>query len=463
MRILLLTPEHPSQDPQGRGSPVGRDVDGLARAYRALGHDVRVAVPCYKALSAQGWQRVSSLRVSFLQCAESEIRTTERWPGVRLVCHPLLERPHPYLDENGWDHADNALRFGVYGAAALLDCATEGWVPELVHGHEWQSGLGVLYASHHLADLLGTPRLLFTFQDAAFQGLCDASWASTVGLGPEWLTVERLEFWGRLNLLKAGLVCAHHCTTPSHHYLEALLADHHGYGLEGLFRTLTTTRRVTSVPPGVDTEYWTVPDEARGSSEALMRWKAEQKAQIVPGPEPLMVFASAFRPGKGIDHVLTLLPDILKMDIRVGMVGGKGTDARRHLEAVAEAHPQKILLFPKGDETLKQVLAAADFLLLPVTHQPGGVLYARSMSMGTPALAHRMGAVADQVIPFPKPGCDGFLFDDLAPDVLLKQLRKAVHQNTNSAEWGEICYRASLRDFSWASVARTYLEVVREV
>jgi len=127
---------------------------------------------------------------------------------------------------------------------------------------------------------------------------------------------------------------------------------------------------------------------------------------------------------------------------------------------VAEAHPQKILLFPKGDDTLKQVLSAADFLLLPVTHQPGGVLYARSMALGTPALAHRMGAVADQVVPSPKPNCDGFLFDDLAPDVLLKQLRKVLHAYGNHAEWGEMCLRASQRDFSWNQVAKTYVEVL---
>lgn len=426
----------------------------------ALGHEVRVAVPSYRAASSNGWQTVASLRVSFLQCAESQVRIHPRWTDVRMICHPLLERPHPYLDSNGWDHADNAMRFAVYGASALLDCAADGWIPDMVHGHEWQSGLGILYASNHLAELLKSPRLLFTFQDAAFQGLSDAGWAKDIGLGPEWLTTEKLEFWGRLNLLKAGLVCAHHCTTPSRHYLDALLADHHGYGLEGLFRTLTNTHRVTPVTPGVDSSFWTLPKGVADSPAELVAWKNARRAELVEGTEPLLVFASAFRPGKGIDHVLTLLPDILKMNVRVGMVGGQGTEARRHLEAVSDAHPKKILLFNKGDETLRHVLAAADFLLLPVTHQPGGVLYARAMSMGTPALAHRMGAVADQVVPHPKPNCDGFLFDDLAPDVLLKQLRKVVHQVANQTEWGEICQRAAKRNFSWESVAKLYLGVV---
>jgi len=85
------------------------------------------------------------------------------------------------------------------------------------------------------------------------------------------------------------------------------------------------------------------------------------------------------------------------------------------------------------------------------------VLYARAMALGTPTLAHRVGAAADQIVPFPKPGADGFLFDDLAPDTLLKHLRKALQLRANPAEWSAMCWRAAQRDFSWTKVASTYL------
>jgi starch synthase len=461
MKILLLTPEHPSQDALGRGSPVGRDVEGLAKAYMALGHDVRVAVPCYRGDHMSGWLEPGEpIRVSFLNVEGASVQVNPvDWPHVRRIHHPLLVRSDAYLDEHGWDHPDNALRFALYGATALLDCIQEGWLPEIVHGHEWQSGLGILYAANHFREVLGDPRLLFTFQDAAFQGLCDAMWASQIGLGPEWMTTERLEFWGRLNLFKAGLVCAHQSTSPSRHYLDALLADHHGYGLEGLFRSLG--RRVTPVHAGIDADFWKIPEAAMETCATLGAWKQANRAAFLPGDEPLVVFASAFRPGRGVDHILTLLPDLLKMNLRIAVVGGQGTDARRHLETVADAHPSRILLYSRGDETLHRVLAAADLLLLPVTHQPGGVLYARSMSMGTPVLAHRMGSVADCVVPHAKAGADGFLFDDLAPDVLLKHLRKAIQLRGNSDEWWSLCHRAASRDFSWARAAESYLALAQ--
>jgi starch synthase len=359
------------------------------------------------------------------------------------------------VDADGFDHSDNALRFALFSAASLIDCIAEDWIPDVIHAHEWQSGLAILYAKNHLRPMLGEAHLLFSFQDAAFQGLCDASWVDDIGIGREWLNSDGLEFWGRLNLLKSGLVCSHRVTLPSQHYLHDILVDSHGYGLEGMFRSIAD--KVSPVNPGVDGSVWKIPSESGADPQSLQRWKRKSREELVGGNEPLLVFASSFRAGKGIDHVLTLMPDLLKMDLRVGVVGGHGTEEHKHLEVVAANHPERIHLFPKDDATLLKVLKGADLLLLPVAHQPGGVLYARAMALGTPTLAHRVGAAADQIVPYPKTGADGFLFDDLAPDTLLKHLRKALQLRANATEWSAMCWRATQRDFSWTKVATTYL------
>jgi starch synthase len=459
MRIQLLTPEHPAQNEGGLGSPVGRDVESLARAYMAMGHEVRISAPLYAAPSSCGWKLVANVRASFLKLEEATILGgCALWPHVRLVQHPLLQRAHPYVDENGFDHADNALRFALFSAAALIDCVAEDWIPDVIHAHEWQSGLAILYAKNHLRPMLGEAKLLFSFQDAAFQGLCDASWVDDIGIGREWLNSDGLEFWGRLNLLKSGLVCSHRVTLPSQHYLHDILVDSHGYGLEGMFRSIAD--KVIPVNPGVDRTVWQIPSESAADPQSLQRWKRKSREELVGGSEPLLVFASSFRAGKGIDHVLTLMPDLLKMDLRVGVVGGHGTEEHKHLEAVAANHPERIHLFRKDDATLLKVLKGADLLLLPVAHQPGGVLYARAMALGTPTLAHRVGAAADQIVSYPKSGADGFLFDDLAPDTLLKHLRKALQLRANAKDWAAMCWRASQRDFSWSKVAATYLDML---
>jgi len=458
MKILLLTPEHPLQAPIGRGSSIGRNVEGLAEAYARMGHDVRVSFPCYNSSDLSDWQPAGGVRCSFLKTEETQVwKNSYGRSQVRLLRHPLFERPHPYLDQSGWDHPDNALRFAVFGASALLDCLLEDWKPDLIHGHEWQSGLGILYASSHLSDALGKPKLLFTFQDAAFQGLCDASWLPAIGLGPEWMATDKLEFWGRLNLLKAGLVCADRVTVASNHYQQALLEDHHGYGLEGLFRQLGT--KVQAIPPGIDPSLWTLPIPEE-SPEELTRWKRKKRQEFAPGDAPLVSYASPFIPEAGMEHMLTLLPDLLKMDIELGFMGGENSPQRKHLETVAQMHPGRIHLLPCGEVSLFNLLCASDMILLPAVHQPSGTLYAKSMAVGTPCIAHRMGAAADRVIPFPQEESNGFLFDNLAPDTLLRTLRKALSIHSNSEEWDKLRGRGTARRFNWDVTALRFLDLL---
>lgn len=459
MKILLLTPEHPLQTPIGKGSSVGRNVEGLAEAYARMGHEVRVVFPCYHPPETMdGWTPAGGVQASFLKVEEALVWKTSYGPvEMRMVRHPLFERNHPYLEDSGWDHPDNALRFAVFGAAASLSCLLEGWKPDLVHGHEWQSGLGVLYATQHFKEALGSPRTLFTFQDAAFQGLCDARWLGEIGLGPEWMASDRLEFWGRINLLKAGLVCAERVTVASHHYLNALLEDHHGYGLEGLFRLLGD--KVQPIPPGIDPGLWTLPFDACDAQQ-LRRWKGIQREQYAPGTRPLISYASPFIPEAGVEHMLTILPDLLKMDLDLGFYGGETSPQRKHLEAVARLHPGRIHLLPGGEDNLFHLLSASDAILLPAVHQPSGTLYAKAMAVGAPCIAHRVGSAADRIMPHPHEQADGFLFDGLAPDTILRNLKKVLSIRSNAQEWDGICTRGASMCYFWDVAAGRILSLL---
>ncbi|MEN9353639.1 MAG: glycogen synthase GlgA [Fibrobacterota bacterium] len=456
MKILLLTPEHPLQVPIGKGSSVGRNVEGLAEAYARMGHEVRVAFPCYHPPeNMEGWVPAGAVQASFLKVEETQVWKTSYGPvQMRMLRHPLFERNHPYLEESGWDHLDNALRFAVFGAAALLSCLLDDWTPDLVHGHEWQSGLGILYATTFFKDELKSPRTLFTFQDAAFQGLCDSRWLPEIGLGPEWMAPERLEFWGRINLLKAGLVCAERVTVSSNHYLNALLEDHHGYGLEGLFRQLGS--KVQAIPPGIDPGLWTLPFDLE-DMVALRRWKAQQREQYAPGTRPLVAYASPFIPEAGVEHMLTVLPDFLKMDLELGFYGGESAPQRKHLETVARLHPGRIHILPSGEASLFHLLSASDMVMLPAVHQPSGTVYAKAMAVGTPCIAHRVGSAADRIVSHPAEQADGFLFDGLAPDTLLRTLRKVLVIRSNEEEWDKICSRGVTHGYFWDVAAERIL------
>jgi starch synthase len=265
---------------------------------------------------------------------------------------------------------------------------------------------------------------------------------------------ERLEFWGRINLLKAGLVCAERVTVSSNHYLNALLEDHHGYGLEGLFRQLGS--KVQAIPPGIDPGLWTLPFDLE-DMVALRRWKAQQREQYAPGTRPLVAYASPFIPEAGVEHMLTVLPDFLKMDLELGFYGGESAPQRKHLETVARLHPGRIHILPSGEASLFHLLSASDMVMLPAVHQPSGTVYAKAMAVGTPCIAHRVGSAADRIVSHPAEQADGFLFDGLAPDTLLRTLRKVLVIRSNEEEWDKICSRGVTHGYFWDVAAERIL------
>jgi len=130
------------------------------------------------------------------------------------------------------------------------------------------------------------------------------------------------------------------------------------------------------------------------------------------------------------------------------------------LETVAQMHPGRIHLLPNGESNLFNLLCASDMILLPAVHQPSGTLYAKSMAVGTPCIAHRMGAAADRVIPHPQEDSNGFLFDNLAPDTLLRTLRKALSVHSNTEEWGNLRARGAAQRFNWDVTAQRFLDLL---
>src|SRR5690606_33374564 len=124
-----------------------------------------------------------------------EGRLTAAGPRLWLLdCPPLFARSdNPYRGADGVEFADNALRFGVFGAAvARLARGFNRWRPQVVHLHDWHAGLAAPWIAEHSP----RPRLLFTIHNLQYQGLFDRATFDRLQLRPQWWHIEGLEFYG---------------------------------------------------------------------------------------------------------------------------------------------------------------------------------------------------------------------------------------------------------------------------
>ena len=219
------------------------DVAGaLPRALKRRGCDVRVVLPFYRATRETG--------IAFEPCLESlpvEI-SGEALPAVVLradmedgvPCYfvqrdELFDRRYLYGTPEG-DYPDNALRFIYFCKAVFSLCEALSYAPDVLHCHDWQTALVPAYLRHlyRPSALFRKTRSLLTLHNIAYQGAFPASEFPQTGLPDTFFSAAGMEFWGKMNFLKAGLLTAHVLNTVSPSYSREILTEEIGHGLEGV-------------------------------------------------------------------------------------------------------------------------------------------------------------------------------------------------------------------------------------
>ena len=445
MRVLFATPEYA---PLVKIGGLGDVSAALPAALREIGVKVDVLLPGYPAVlekigDAPEEQRLNELGFDCRILRSGELRI--------LDCAPLYQRSgSPYQDPGGQDWPDNPLRFGVLSRVAAR---LPGY--ELIHCNDWQTALASLFAR--------VPTLL-TIHNLAFQGNFDPSWLARLGLGPEYFTIDRLEFHGQISFLKAGLVHAGALTTVSPTYAREIQTAELGCGMEGLLQRRRDA--LTGILNGIDTREWDPANdahlEARYDSATLDR-KALNKAALqkrlnleVDPSLPLIGFVGRLTHQKGVDLLAAALAELAALPAQFALLG-KGERALEGALALAAArHPGRVAMATAFDEDLAHLIeAGSDMFLMPSRFEPCGLNQMYSQRYGTPPIARATGGLADTILD----GETGFLFERAETSALTAAVRRAVAAWGDTGRWREMQLAAMRRDFSWAAAARRYADL----
>ncbi len=319
---------------------------------------------------------------------------------VYVIDAPFLYRRggSPYQDSQGSEWPDNLQRFGLLGWVAAQMAQGEldaEWVPDVLHAHDWHAAMSCAYLHAHPA---GTAASVFTIHNLAFQGLFPHDDCAVLGLSSRYMSPSALEFHGQLSFMKAGLKFADRVTTVSPTYAREIATPEFGAGLEGVIRGRGAD--VSGILNGIDTAVWDpAADTAlpqRYSAQQL-QGKAVCKAALqahfglAAEPDaPLLGVVSRLTSQKGLDLVLSVLPDVVRLGGQL-VVQGTGEPA---LEAAfrmaASAHPGRVGVL-RGLRRDRRAPAHRR-----CRHDPGAVALRalRPDADVRPALRHRAGGAA---------------------------------------------------------------------
>ena len=476
LRLLLISSE---VEPFAKTGGLADVAGALPQALATLGHDVRVLMPKYRGVERHGTLRTAVPRVRVpigdrtTEGALLEGRLGRAVPVYFLAHDHYYDRPALYGTGQG-DYLDNCERFIFFCRGALEALRALGWTPHVIHANDWQSGLVPVYLETLYKDdpALGEVGTLFTIHNLAYQGVFWHFDMPLTGLGWDLFTPAGLEFYGKLNFLKGGLVFADVLNTVSKTYAQEIQTAEFGCGLEGVLQYRRAD--LHGVVNGIDVAAWdpatdrdlTKPYSAEDlAGKAACKQALAQELGIEADGAPIIGIVSRLAAQKGLDLVLEALPELVDAGFELALLGAGEPGLETAFGEAARASRGRIAIRTGFDNALaRRIYAGADMFLMPSRYEPCGLGQMISMRYGTIPIVRRTGGLADTVVearPARRTGT-GFGFAEPTARALLEAATRALAAYREPALWRQLQRNAMAQDFSWPASAREYVALYRK-
>jgi len=472
MRIALIASE---VAPFSKTGGLGDVTGSLPEAFARSGHEVTVFSPAYCGIRAG--RALARLPVKVGEQVEAAQVFRKKQDGVSFYFignRPFFDRDSLYGTAQG-DYPDNLERFLFFCRAVLQALTQFGLEPDIIHCHDWQTGLIPAYLREVYArSALGRARTVFTIHNLGYQGRFPGRLFPLLGLPQEYFSMQGLEFYGDLNFLKAGLVYSDRLTTVSPSYAREIRTSEFGFGLEGVLEF--RAKDLTGIVNGIDTGTWDpLTDQALApdnfdsrtiDKRANVKTRVCRELKFSDPDLPLLAFIGRLSHQKGVELLVALGRQAAKLGVNLAVLGTGEEKYHQLLQKLAAMSPGRIALALKFDEALaRRLYGGSDIFLMPSRYEPCGLGQLISFRYGSVPLAHRTGGLADTITDWDTDSRhgNGFLFEDYTAEAFLSRIAEALEAYGDKSAWNRVAANGLKLDFSWTSSAAKYLGLFQEL
>jgi starch synthase len=446
------------------------DVCGaLPLELQNLGHDVTLFMPCYQSVRA-------SRRVMRTFDQDFDVTVLDEGVKAYFLKHDMYLRDFLYGDRFG-DYPDNLKRFAYFCSKTLEVFKKIDFTPDVIHCHDWQTSLVPAYLAIFGARYfqgLKIPKTLLTVHNVSYQGIFPRENMPDTGLGWEYFTVEALEFYGKVNLLKGGIAYADIVNTVSATHALEMQTKESGCGLDGVLKN--RRGRFSGITNGIDYKVWNPQGDATIYKKYSQDKPQEKKANKARLQElckltrsdamPLCGFVGRLVEQKGIDLILDILPQLVAAGFQIVVLGQGESLYEEALTESVRKYPGSVFYSGSFDEPLAhKIYAACDLFLMPSRFEPCGIGQLISFKYGSIPVVYKTGGLADTVEDYHQKNDtgSGFVFKsyDARSFFLAIQRAKKVLQDKKKHE--DFIKRIMRLNFSWKESARQYVALYKKV
>jgi len=461
------------------------DVAGaLPKDLVKLGHDVRVAMPCYPMVENDARYNVRPV------IDDVEVKWGDGSTKHAFVKSTQLDSVPVYLigGEGYFSEATESKK--VYSAAGwepyaffvrsileMVKVMEPRWIPDVIHVNDWHTGflpvyLKVSYANdtdlNHIATIM-------TVHNLAYQGEFDFAILREAGLPDELYSLDKLECYGRVNFMKAGLVYADMINTVSETYACEIQTEEYGCRLDGLLRYAAFNDRLRGILNGIDYAIFDPATDKRikhnfsaDDTAGKAKCKADLQKELglpVKKSVPVIGMVTRLADQKGLDILKKAMPSLMKDDLQLVILGTGDPSYEKYFADQAKKHPDKVSANIGFDAALAQrIYAGSDFFLMPSRFEPCGLGQMISLRYGSVPIVRRTGGLGDTITEFDSAAGsgNGFVFEKYDVKELTAAIERALIVFAKPALRKQIISNGMNCDFSTTRCAEQYSALYSE-
>ena len=437
--------------------------------------DVRVVIPLYKGLSNKYRDKlrfVGNFNVPLSWRNQYCGLFTYKMDGVTYY---FLDNEYYFLRDGLYGFYDDGERFAFFSKAVLVMMQYLDFYPEVLHAHDWQSALSVVYLRTIYKNTYGFDHVkaMFTIHNIEYQGKYGKEILGDLfGLSDGFYNI--VEYDNCINLMKGAIVCADKVSTVSPSYANEIKLDYFAHGLSHI--TNAFAFKTLGILNGIDEElYYPKTDDCffKNFSTRSMTGKAVCKAELqkmlglpIKPDVPVVAMISRLVAHKGLDLVKAVVHELLAENVQLVILGKGENQYEEFFTNISEQYQGKCrTIIAYNKDLSSKIYSGADIFLMPSKQEPCGLSQMISSKYGTVAVVRKTGGLADSIIDCTKNPTkgNGFVFENYNAHEMLFVLKEALYKYRDKENWAKIVKSAMKTDFSWAKSAKQYEIIYKEL
>jgi starch synthase len=466
--------------PFSKAGGLGDVMNALPKHLRLLGHEPIVVTPYYGFINQQAVPQteVGKTEVEFNGRRYPVYFTRAVLPGHTPVDVIFVHQPDLFGNRDRvYGYSDDAIRFAIFSRSVFDLFHLLGYVPDILHCHDMQTGL----IPNYLRTTFGRDpwwkktAIVYTIHNILYQ-LPRPMWYDIPlkerdrGLGHPPEDDDRLK---RVNFTLRGIRYADIISTVSERYAQEILTKKYGEGLDpvlrrrrdrvfGIINGIDYTVFNPSFDPYVPIHYdWNSLDKKRANKIAYQK----EFGLTVDSDTPLLGIAHRFTEQKGFNLITEILPVLMQERVQLGITGFGDRGYVRLFRQAIKKYPRQVAANLSYDVPMaSRIYAASDMFLMPSRFEPCGVSQLISLRYGSVPIVHRTGGLADTITDFDarSGNGNGFIFENYTGPDLLVALTRAIETFKYPKVWEHLTWQAMRQSFSWELPAQKYVELYRQ-